>query len=74
MVRLEGEFWMGSESPEAVLMDGEAPLRKVTLTAYYISRFAVTNRQFLEFIRVSGYRTEAERFGWSFVFRNHVPV
>lgn len=73
MIRLEGEFWMGSESPETVPADGEGPLRRITLTAYYMSKFAVTNRQFLEFVRATGYRTEAERFGWSFVFRNHVP-
>lgn len=73
MVRLEGRFWMGSESSEAFPTDGEGPLRQVTLSAFYISRLAVTNEQFAEFVRRAGYRTEAERFGWSFVFRNHVP-
>ena len=73
MVRLEGSFHMGSEAREAFATDGEGPVRQVSLTAFYISKFAVTNEQFAEFVRKTGYRTEAERFGWSFVFRNHVP-
>lgn len=44
----------------------------MTLSPFHISKFAVTNEQFAEFARRSGYRTEAERLGWSFVFRNHV--
>jgi len=73
MVRLEAaRFHMGSESPEAFPTDGEGPVRLVALSAFYISKFAVTNRQFADFVRATGYRTEAERFGWSFVFRNHV--
>jgi formylglycine-generating enzyme len=73
MVRLEGRFRMGSESPEAFPTDGEGPIRQVTLSAFYISKFAVTNMQFAEFAGKTGYRTEAERFGWSFVFHAHVP-
>jgi formylglycine-generating enzyme required for sulfatase activity len=73
MVRIEaGAFYMGSESREAIPTDGEGPVRQVTLSAFYISKFAVTNEQFAEFVRKAGYRTEAERFGWSFVFRNHL--
>jgi formylglycine-generating enzyme len=73
MVRVDaGRFLMGSESAEAFPDDGEGPVRPVTLSAFYISKFAVTNEQFGEFVRRTGYRTEAERSGWSFVFRNHV--
>jgi formylglycine-generating enzyme required for sulfatase activity len=74
MVRLEaGAFHMGSESPAPFPADGEGPVRRVTLSAFCIAKYAVTNEQFAEFVRKAGYRTEAERFGWSFVFRNHVP-
>jgi len=74
MVRLDAaRFRMGSESPEAFPADGEGPVRQVTLSAFYISKYAVTNQQFAEFARQTGYRTETQRFGWSFVFRNHVP-
>jgi formylglycine-generating enzyme len=73
MVRLDGCFSMGSEFPHAFATDGEGPVRQVALSPFYISKFAVTNEQFAEFVRKTGYRTEAQRFGWSFVFRNHVP-
>ena len=74
MVRLEaGAFHMGSESPAPFPADGEGLVRRVTLSAFHIAKYAVTNRHFAEFVRKAGYRTEAERFGWSFVFRNHVP-
>jgi formylglycine-generating enzyme required for sulfatase activity len=74
MVRLEGgRFLMGSEASEALPDDGEGPVRRVTLAPFHISKYAVTNEQFAEFVRGSGHRTEAERAGWSFVFRNHVP-
>ena len=65
---------MGSETPDAFPTDGEGPVRQVTLSAFHMSRFAVTNEQFAEFARKTKYRAEAERFGWSFVFRNHVPT
>jgi sulfatase modifying factor 1 len=74
MAQIEGgPFLMGSESPAASSVDGEGPVRRVILGAFHISKYAVTNEQFLEFVRKTGYRTEAERYGWSFVFRNHVP-
>jgi formylglycine-generating enzyme required for sulfatase activity len=41
-----GSFLMGSESTEAFPGDGEGPVRRVTLDAYYISRNAVTNAEF----------------------------
>jgi formylglycine-generating enzyme required for sulfatase activity len=74
MIRLDAaRFHMGSEAAEAFPADGEGPVRQVSLSAFYISKFAVADRQFAEFVRETAYRTEAERFGWSFVFRNHVP-
>ena len=74
MVPLEGgRFFMGSEAPEAFASDGEGPVRAVILDPFYISKFPVTNEQFAEFISRTGYVTEAQRWGWSFVFRNHVP-
>jgi formylglycine-generating enzyme len=68
-----GTFHMGSESPAPFPADGEGPVRRITLSAFYIARYAVTNLQFGEFVRSAGYRTGAERLGWSFVFRNHLP-
>lgn len=64
---------MGDDGPETWSGDGEGPVREVRLAPYYIDRTAVTNAQFTAFVEDSGYQTEAERFGWSFVFHNQVP-
>lgn len=63
---------MGSNHPESFPDDGEGPVRKVKVDPFYIDSCAVTNAQFAEFVAQTGYKTEAERFGWSFVFYNFV--
>jgi sulfatase modifying factor 1 len=63
-----GEFRMGSDDPDAFSDDGEGPVRTVRLSPFHIDPVAVTNRQFQLFVEDTGYRTEAEQFGWSFVF------
>ncbi|TZF81151.1 formylglycine-generating enzyme family protein [Pedobacter sp. BS3] len=63
-----GSFLMGTESDEGFWADGEGPVREVTVNSFYMDEAAVTNSQFAEFIRATGYQTDAERFGWSFVF------
>lgn len=64
---------MGSDSKQAFAEDGEGPVREVVVPPFLISTTAVTNAQFSEFVRSTGYVAEAERFGWSFVFRNFLP-
>jgi sulfatase modifying factor 1 len=68
-----GEFDMGSQPGEGYPQDGESPVRRVAVNAFEIDRFPVTNDDFGRFVQDTGYRTEAERFGWSFVFWAHVP-
>ncbi|SDZ65735.1 Formylglycine-generating enzyme, required for sulfatase activity, contains SUMF1/FGE domain [Evansella caseinilytica] len=63
-----GKFYMGAEDKESFLADGEGPVRKVTVHPFAIDKYAVTNQQFREFTEATGYITEAEIFGWSFVF------
>jgi formylglycine-generating enzyme len=73
MLRLDGgKFLMGSEDADAVVADGEGPVRSVIIDPFHLDRYPVTNEQFAEFIHATGYRTEAERFGWSFVFQGHL--
>jgi formylglycine-generating enzyme required for sulfatase activity len=73
MVLLGGNsFVMGSDSAEIFAYDGEAPARKVYLDAFYISKFPVTNMQYAEFVGKTGYVTDAEQFGWSLCFKDHV--
>ncbi|MGN7763770.1 formylglycine-generating enzyme family protein [Paenibacillus sp. 22594] len=72
-VRLGGStFLMGTNSQEAFPFDGEGPEREVYVAPFYIEKYAVTNAQFKTFIESTGYVTEAERFGWSFVFHAFV--
>ncbi|MEI7027951.1 formylglycine-generating enzyme family protein [Paenibacillus sp. y28] len=63
-----GEFLMGTNDGEGFPADGEGPVRTVTLGPFRMDAHAVTNGQFRDFVRDTGYRTEAERFGWSYVF------
>ncbi len=63
-----GEFMMGTDDKSGFPNDGEGPVRKVFINKFAIDRFAVTNAQFNHFIQETGYETDAERFGWSYVF------
>ena len=74
MVRLEGgTFLMGTASTRAFPADGEGPVREVRLAPFLIDRYAVTNEQFAEFVDATGYQTDAQRYGWSFVFHLLLP-
>ena len=53
--------------------DGESPARLVTVKPFAIDPCAVTNASFSEFVAATGHRTDAERFGWSLVFKDFVP-
>ena len=68
-----GSFWMGSDDSFAYADDGEGPPVEIELDAYWIDACAVTNAEFAEFVDDTGYVTEAERFGWSFVFAGLLP-
>ena len=66
-----GAFLMGTDN-RRFPGDGEGPVREVTVSPFAISKYEVTNRQFAAFADDIGYQTEAERFGWSFVFHHFV--
>jgi sulfatase modifying factor 1 len=69
MIRLPGgTFLMGTDDGQGFREDGEGPVREVTLDPFLISPHATTNAEFSRFVEETGYETEAERFGWSFVF------
>jgi sulfatase modifying factor 1 len=74
MVRLEGgTFLMGSEDELAYPADGEGPVRPVTLDPFWIDACTVSNAEFDRFAQTSGYVSEAESAGWSFVFAGLLP-
>ena len=74
LVALEGgRFTMGSNGDYGYAVDGEGPAHEVVVSPFAISRHAVTNAQFAAFVAATGYRTEAERYGSSFVFAGLLP-
>ncbi len=64
---------MGTDYKGGFAADGEGPVRAVSLSPFEIDVFPVTNQDFARFVEATGYRTEAEQFGWSFVFWSHIP-
>lgn len=74
MVRIPGgTFRMGNPRDDGYPADGEGPVHAVTLDTFWIDATTVTNARFAAFVDATGYRTEAERFGWSFVFHDFLP-
>jgi formylglycine-generating enzyme required for sulfatase activity len=69
-----GKFLMGSDSSEAFKTDGEGPVREVFVDSFLISKTTVSNSEFAEFVADTGYKTEAERFGWSYVFEGQLQL
>jgi formylglycine-generating enzyme required for sulfatase activity len=67
-----GTFLMGNERDYGFAADGEGPVHPVQLSAFHLDATCVTNTQFNAFVNATGYKTEAERFGWSFVFFGHL--
>lgn len=67
-----GSFLMGTNQKEGFPADGEGPIRKVKVDPFYMDAHTVTNAQFKAFIADTGYITEAEQYGWSFVFYHFI--
>lgn len=62
---------VGTDRP-VIAADGEGPRRREPIRAFRLGATAVTNAEFAAFVGATGYVTEAERFGWSFVFFAHI--
>ncbi|XP_012540893.1 formylglycine-generating enzyme [Monomorium pharaonis] len=70
MVKINaGTYFIGTNNPVFVA-DGEEPKREVILDNFYIDKFEVSNDDFRAFVNATGYITDAENFGESFVFEN----
>lgn len=75
MVQLPGgRFWMGNEDRDGYPADGEGPVRPVQLPPFGIAAHTVTNVEFAQFASATGYLTDAEQFGWSYVFAGLLPA
>lgn len=69
-----GRFLMGTDDVEGFPDDREGPVREVAVAGFAIGRYAVSNAEFAAFVADTGYRTDAERFGWSYVFARFLPA
>ena len=67
-----GKTLLGTKTPK-IPFDSEAPLRSIKQKGFRIAPTTITNAQFEDFVTATNYVTEAERFGWSFVFYTDVP-
>ncbi len=63
-----GTFRMGDANGDGNPGDGEWPVHEVRLSPFSIDATSVTNADFARFVEATGYRTEAEAFGYSAVF------
>ncbi|MCM1966717.1 formylglycine-generating enzyme family protein [Streptomyces sp. G1] len=63
-----GRFLMGTEDADGFPADGEGPVREVAVDPFRIAPTTVTNAQYATFVKATGHVTEAEEFGFSFVF------
>ncbi len=68
-----GSFWMGTDRDEGFSADGEGPAHKVRVRPFLLDQTAVSNEDFAAFVAETGYRTDAETLGWSFVFHLLLP-
>jgi formylglycine-generating enzyme required for sulfatase activity len=64
---------MGSVEARAYEGDGEGPVHEVEVSPFLIDTCAVDNASFAEFVGATGYMSDAERYGWSFVFGGFLP-
>lgn len=67
-----GTSHTGTNRPE-IKADGEAPRRRARLSPYGMATTTVSNADFQSFVEDTGYITQAESIGWSFVFRGLIP-
>lgn len=54
---------MGTDDPQ-IKQDGEAPARRVSIDAFYMDAYEVSNADFEKFVNSTGYLTEVIGLGW----------
>lgn len=68
VVALEGGRFLMGTNDRILPQDGEHPARPVTVRPFAMDASAVTVARFARFVAETGHVTEAEGFGWSYVF------
>lgn len=62
-----GLYQLGTDEV-MIEIDREGPMRIVQVESFYLDKYEVSNRDFLQFVKKTNYKTEAETFGDTFVF------
>ena len=62
-----GKALPGTDRP-LIPVDEEGPARRKRVSGFHMMEASITNAMFAAFVEETGFETEAERFGWSFVF------
>lgn len=63
-----GQMTIGTEN--AVFVDDkESPPRQFNVQDFYLDKFETSNALFQEFVETTGYKTDAESYGDSFIFK-----
>eukprot|EP00959_Pyramimonas_sp_CCMP1952_P151617 3172312-Pyramimonas_sp.AAC.1 len=68
MVRIQGGTFTFGTDFYPYPADKEGPARKVHVRTFDIDQTEVTNEAFARFVQATGFKTEAEKYEWSFVF------
>ncbi|NMH97865.1 formylglycine-generating enzyme family protein [Pseudonocardia acidicola] len=69
VVQIPGDdFVMGNDR-----RDGDRPAHRVWIDPFRLDPHAVSNGRFAAFVTATGHVTDAERYGWSFVFGGLLP-
>ncbi|MBX2885459.1 MAG: formylglycine-generating enzyme family protein [Granulosicoccus sp.] len=64
-----GKALSGTDQP-MIPLDEESPCKSKQLHSFQMMQCAVTNELFEAFVEDTGFITDAERYGWSFVFQS----
>jgi len=67
-----GQALVGTNNP-IIRMDEEGPLKRTKISPFKMDEAQVTNARFRRFVEATGYITDAERIGNSFVFFPLLP-
>jgi len=70
---IPGGTAMAGTNHALIPIDEESPCRVQEIPPFKMMNTAVTNKLFKAFVEDTGYETEAERLGWSFVFYKQLP-
>jgi formylglycine-generating enzyme len=68
-----GRYFIGTND-EVFKTDKEGPEREVVVKQFYMDKYEVSNSDFKEFTDLTGYQTEAEKFGDSFIFKSMLSL